>query len=56
MWTPIFIENNGNILTVLDTYIEKLQLFRNLINNQDTDSLKNLIHESNRIKRILKKS
>jgi prephenate dehydrogenase len=56
MWTPIFLENNTNVLTVLDTYIEKLQLFRSYIENQDKGSLKNLIQESNRIKRILKKT
>lgn len=28
MWAPIFSQNKENILTVLDTYIEKLQEFK----------------------------
>ena len=32
MWSQIFEQNKDNILEVLDTYIEKMYHFRNLIN------------------------
>ena len=54
MWAPIFSQNRDNILTVLDTYIDKLKEFRSLIDNGDIDNLKSLVKESNRIKRVLK--
>jgi len=54
MWVPIFNQNKDNIVTVLDTYIEKLQKFRSLIANDEGDKIRNLIKESNRIKGVLK--
>lgn len=54
MWTPIFTQNDKNVLTVLDTYIEKLQLFKDYIANNKDEKLTELIHQSNKIKRILK--
>ncbi len=56
MWTPIFLQNDKNVLTVLDTYIEKLQLFKKLITESSEDDIHRLIKDSNRIKRILKKN
>lgn len=53
MWTPIFEQNKDNILTVLDTYIEKLNNFRDLINENESEKLAQLIKESNKIKRVL---
>ena len=31
MWTPIFHENKDNLVTAIDTYIEKLQAFKTMI-------------------------
>lgn len=56
MWTPIFIQNEENVTTVLDTYIDKLQQFRNAIIDGNKEKVNDLILESNRIKRILKTS
>lgn len=54
MWTPIFNHNKDNVLTVLDTYIDKLQAFRNSIENDESEKVHALIGESNKIKRIVK--
>lgn len=53
MWTPIFNQNKENIKTVLDTYIDNLQKFRDLIDNDENDKIHDLISESNKIKRVL---
>ncbi len=55
MWTPIFMQNENNVLTVLDTYINKLNKFRQSIAEKNKDAVHDLIIEANRIKRILKK-
>jgi prephenate dehydrogenase len=52
-WAPIFIENASFILEVMDTYIEKMQAFRNKIEERDTDGLKELMEEANKIRKIL---
>jgi prephenate dehydrogenase len=54
MWAPIFSQNRDNVLTVLDTYIKQLEKFRNLIAEDEQDGVKELIKESNKIKRVLK--
>lgn len=54
MWRAIFTQNQENILTVLDNYIEKLHLFRTAIAESDNESVEGLITEANKIKRILK--
>jgi len=53
MWTPIFSQNKDNIITVLNTYISNLQLFRDSIENDETEKVHALIKESNKIKRVL---
>lgn len=56
MWVPIFEQNKDNILEVLDTYINKLQMFRKQIHNNESDNLFSAISESNSIKRVLSKT
>ena len=53
MWAPIFNHNKSNVLTVLDTYIDNLQKFRNSIADENVEEIHELIKESNRIKRVL---
>jgi prephenate dehydrogenase len=55
MWIPIFNQNKENITTVLDTYIDKLQKFRDGISNEEFDDVRSLIKEANKIKRVLYK-
>jgi prephenate dehydrogenase len=52
-WAPIFAENSGYILEVMDTYIEKMQIFRKMIAEKDIDGMKKLMEEANNIRKIL---
>jgi prephenate dehydrogenase len=52
-WAPIFSENAQYILEAIDTYIEKMNLFRNLIAKGDTEGLKSIMEEANKIRKIL---
>lgn len=54
MWVPILSQNHDNILHVMDTYIDKMQQFRNAIAHYDEAKIRELIQEANRIKRILR--
>jgi len=53
MWVPVFEQNSTYILEVIDTYMEKLQNFRNAIASNDDDKLKQLINQANHIQKIL---
>ncbi|HPT21965.1 MAG TPA: prephenate dehydrogenase [Bacteroidales bacterium] len=52
-WAPIFIENSKYILEVMDTYIEKMNLFRKMIVDKDMDGLRSIMEEANKIRKIL---
>jgi prephenate dehydrogenase len=52
-WAPIFLENSQYILEVMDTYIEKMNLFRKMIADKDLEGLKALMEEANKIRKIL---
>jgi prephenate dehydrogenase len=52
-WAPIFTENAEYILQVMDTYIEKMNLFRKMIAEKDTKGLKEIMEEANKIRKIL---
>lgn len=54
MWAPIFSQNRKNVLTVLDTYIGKLQEFKASISAFDEESVRALIQKANKIKRIIR--
>lgn len=54
MWVPILKENRQNVLQVIDTYINKMQQFRDAICDNDADAIRALIEEGNKIKRILR--
>ena len=54
MWVPILSQNHDNILRVMDTYIDKMQQFRNAIADYDEAKVRELIQEANRIKKILR--
>lgn len=54
MWTPILAQNRDNVLHVIDTYLEKMRLFRDAIADYDCERITELIHEANRIKKILR--
>lgn len=54
MWTPILSQNRDNVLHVMDTYIEKMQAFRQAIADGDEDAVRGLIEDANKIRRIIR--
>lgn len=54
MWTPILIQNRDNVLHVMDTYTEMLGAFRKAMEDSDEESLRRLIEDANRIRRIIR--
>ena len=54
MWIPILTQNHNNVLQVMDTYIEKMQQFREAVASYDEDALRKLIEDANKIKRIIR--
>ena len=53
MWTPIFEQNQENILEVLDEYITNLKEFKSLMEQKDFKSVYDKIQQTNAIKEIL---
>ena len=54
MWTPILSQNRENVLHVMDTYIDKMKAFRQAIADDDEQTVRALIEEANRIRRIIR--
>ena len=54
MWVPILTQNRDNILHVVDTYIQKMNLFRDAIDSFDEETVRSLIEEANKIKKIIR--
>jgi len=54
MWTPILTQNSENVLHVIDTYIDKMKAFREAIAEGDEGGIRDLIAESNKIRRIIR--
>ena len=54
MWVPILSQNRDNVLQVIDTYIDKMKQFRDAIADDDGSSVRSLIEDANRIKRIIR--
>ena len=53
MWVPILAQNRDNILQVMDTYIGKMQAFRDAIAEGDETRIRALIEDANHIRKIL---
>lgn len=53
MWHPIFEQNRDYVVESLDVYIKHLQEFRDCIKNGQSDKLKELILNANKIRGIL---
>ena len=54
MWTPIFEQNKENVIETLDEYIQNLQEFKTLLENEDYQGIYNEMNDTNKIKEILK--
>lgn len=53
MWNPIFEQNKNYVVESLDVYIKHLQAFRDCMQNNEFDKLKELIQNANKIRGIL---
>lgn len=53
-WSPIFQQNKEYLLEAIDTYIEKMYHFRNLINKNKFAELEKFMSEANEIRKIIK--
>ena len=53
MWTPIFKQNQENILEVLDQYISNLQEFKKLMEQKDYGAIYDKMLKTNSIREIL---
>ena len=54
MWVPILTQNRDNVLRVIDTYLEKMNEFRDAIADYDEEKIEKLIADANRIKKIIR--
>lgn len=54
MWTPIFEQNKINVIETLDEYINNLQQFKKLMEQNDFIEIYNEMESTNYIKQILK--
>jgi len=54
MWVPIFMQNKENVLDVLNEHITQLRKFKACLEKENTDYLKELIENANKIRRIIK--
>ena len=53
MWVPVFSQNKYNVIQVMDTYIEKMQLLKESIAAGDDAKVEQLIKEANSIQETL---
>lgn len=54
MWVPIFKQNRENVLDVLNEHISQLKKFKSCLEKENYTYLRELIDNSNEIKKILK--
>lgn len=52
-WLPIFMQNKYNVLDVLREHIHQLQIFRKMMEKDDTQGLRGLMEKANQISKIL---
>lgn len=53
MWTPIFKQNKENVIGTLDEYINNLQEFKRLLEEENYEGVYKEMNDTNRIKEIL---
>jgi prephenate dehydrogenase len=54
MWVPIFRQNKNNVLDVLQEHIRQLNRMKQILEDDDYDAFYALIHQSNKISKILR--
>ena len=53
MWTPIFVQNRENLLTAIDTFMDRIASLRESLLQIDEERVTKFIHRANEIKKIL---
>jgi len=53
MWSPIFEQNKENVVEILKEYIQNLNMFKDLLENNDFEGVFNEMEKTNHIKTIL---
>jgi len=53
MWTDIFIENKGNMVSLIESYITEMNRWKKAIENSDEAEIYNMIEHAARIRRTL---
>jgi prephenate dehydrogenase len=53
-WGPIFTQNATSISHALEKYIENLQQFKNYVDSGNTEGMRGMMEEANKIKKIIK--
>jgi len=53
MWTPIFEQNKDNVIETLTEYIQNLQKFKKMLEENDFKGVYNEMNNTNKIKQIL---
>jgi prephenate dehydrogenase len=54
MWVPVFMQNRENVLDVLNEHISQLRKFKSCLEKENTEYLRELIENANKIRRIIK--
>ncbi len=54
MWVPVFMQNRENVLDVLNEHISQLRKFKACLEKENTEYLRELIDNANKIRRIIK--
>ncbi len=52
-WVPVFLENRGILLEVLDRYMDNLKAFKEILHKKDENALKTMLTEINRIGKLI---
>lgn len=53
MWTPIFLKNKAAVLESLDSYLDRIKEFRDLLSEEDEAGIKSYLAEGRAIRKIL---
>lgn len=53
MWTPIFEQNKDNVIETLAEYIQNLEKFKKMLEEDDFEGVHNEMNNTNKIKQIL---
>lgn len=56
MWVPVFDQNRDHVIEVMDTYIEKMKLFKSYIAEGESQKVGDLIRTANKIQSTLNSS